>query len=79
VTLYNYPSRILNNGFDSGFTVQLMRKDVNLAMALQSSLGLSLPVTGQVGGVWNASSGFLKDSDDFNRIVSFEKKSEAAA
>jgi 3-hydroxyisobutyrate dehydrogenase len=79
VTLYNYPSRILNNGFDSGFTVQLMRKDVNLAMALQSSLGLSLPVTGQVGDVWNASAESLKDTDDFNRIVSFEKKNKTTS
>lgn len=79
VTLYNYPSRILNNGFDSGFTVQLMRKDVNLAMALQSALGLSLPVTGQVGDIWNASAESLKDSDDFNRIVQFEKKAVATA
>lgn len=73
VTLYNYPSRILNNGFDSGFTVQLMRKDVNLAMALQDALGLALPVTGQVGEIWNASAESLRDADDFNRIVQFEK------
>lgn len=74
VTLYNYPSRILNNGFDSGFTVQLMRKDVNLAMSLQQSLGLKFPVSGEVGDIWNASAQVLQDKDDFNRIVTFEKE-----
>lgn len=74
VTLYNYPSRILNNGFDSGFTVQLMRKDVNLAMSLQQSLGLKFPVSGEVGDIWNASAQALQDKDDFNRIVTFEKE-----
>lgn len=74
VTLYNYPSRILNNGFDSGFTVQLMRKDVNLAMSLQQSLGLKFPVSGEVGDIWNASAQALEDKDDFNRIVTFEKE-----
>jgi 3-hydroxyisobutyrate dehydrogenase len=73
VTLYNYPSRILNNGFDSGFTVQLMRKDVNLALALQAQLGIELPITSEVGDIWNASSAALKDSDDFNRIVNFTR------
>jgi len=73
VTLYNYPSRILNNGFDSGFTVQLMRKDVNLALALQSQLGVDLPVVKEVGEIWNMTVGNLDDNADFNRIVQFEK------
>lgn len=73
VTLYNYPSRILNGGFDSGFTVQLMRKDVNLAMQLKASLGLKLPVVDEVGDIWNASAASLQDHDDFNRIVNFQK------
>ncbi|QHI99674.1 prephenate dehydrogenase/arogenate dehydrogenase family protein [Xylophilus rhododendri] len=77
VTLYNYPSRILNQGFDSGFTVALMRKDVNLAMALQQSLGLNFPVTEEVGDIWNASAAVLKDQDDFNRIVTFDKTARA--
>lgn len=73
VTLYNYPSRILNNGFDSGFTMQLMRKDVNLALSLKQSLGLDLPVVDEVGDIWNASAASLQDKDDFNRIVTFNK------
>lgn len=77
VTLYNYPSRILNHGFDSGFTVQLMRKDVNLALALQAQLGLDLPVVKEVGDIWNSSAKQLDDKDDFNRIVQFEKRTVA--
>ena len=73
VTLYNYPSRILNGGFDSGFTVQLMRKDVNLALSLQSALGVQLPVVQEVGEIWNLTAGKLDDKADFNRIVQFEK------
>lgn len=72
VTLYNYPSRILNDAFDSGFTMQLMRKDVRLALALMDQVGLSLPVSRDVGRIWADSASALADAEDFNRIVAFE-------
>ncbi len=72
VTLYNYPSRIMNEAFDSGFTMGLMRKDVNLAVNLIEQSGLRLPVSSKVGAIWKASAAALADGDDFNRIVTLE-------
>ncbi|MEI2416478.1 NAD(P)-dependent oxidoreductase [Orrella sp. JC864] len=72
VTLYNYPSRILNDAFDSGFTMQLMRKDVRLAQGLMQSVELDLPVCTQVAGIWQDSVASLADQEDFNRIVKFD-------
>ncbi|MEM5421185.1 NAD(P)-dependent oxidoreductase [Paraburkholderia ferrariae] len=71
VTLYNYPSRIMNGAFNSGFTMQLMRKDVRLAMAVVKSKGLDLPVCQNIADVWQASEAVLADGEDFNRIVQF--------
>ncbi|OZI45694.1 NAD(P)-dependent oxidoreductase [Bordetella genomosp. 5] len=78
VTLYNYPSRILNEGFDSGFTMQLMRKDVRLAQSLMRESGLALPVSSAVGAIWQASENTLADQDDFNRIVTLDTNQRQA-
>ena len=72
VTLYNYPSRILNEGFDSGFTMQLMRKDIRLAQKLMCESGLDLPVSKVVGAIWRDSEQALADQEDFNRIVTVD-------
>lgn len=72
VTLYNYPSRILNKGFDSGFTMQLMRKDVRLAIDMMAQAGLALPISSEVGAVWAASAASIDDAEDFNRIVELD-------
>lgn len=80
VTLFNYPNRILNNTYSSGFTMQLMRKDVNLAVSLGDALGLSLPAVSVIGDIWKSSAAALADGEDFNRIVNFElDKSPAKA
>jgi 3-hydroxyisobutyrate dehydrogenase len=71
VTLFNYPNRILNGGFNSGFTMQLMRKDVRLAMTLIEKLEVPSPIMREVGSLWKASEEQLVDTDDFNRIVNF--------
>ncbi|WP_058545153.1 NAD(P)-dependent oxidoreductase [Pseudomonas fluorescens] len=71
VTLYNFPARILNGAFDSGFTMQLMRKDVRLAMSLAEAVGVNLPVSGLVGDFWSESSKEIPDFEDFNRIVEY--------
>jgi len=72
VTLYNYPSRILNGAFDSGFTMELMRKDVRLALGLMRSVDLELPVSAQVAEIWRGSEGRLAGQEDFNRIVTLD-------
>lgn len=72
VTMYNYPSRILNNAFDSGFTMQLMRKDIRLAVAMMQDQGLDLPIISNAGRTWADSAALLADTEDFNRIVELD-------
>lgn len=79
VTLFNYPKRILTDSFDSGFSMQLMRKDVALAATLSERLNVTAPVIREVMDIWRDSSDALSDHDDFNRIVSFERKKDVAA
>ncbi|WP_315737554.1 MULTISPECIES: NAD(P)-dependent oxidoreductase [unclassified Bradyrhizobium] len=69
VTLVNVPNWILNGAFDSGFTMQLMRKDVRLAAQLIGELGLSLPMAADTARIWADSAASIADTDDFNRIV----------
>lgn len=73
VTLFNYPNRILTGTFNSGFTMQLMRKDVALAVSLYEKLGVDVPVTKEVAQIWRDSTGKLADGEDFNRIVNFQR------
>lgn len=78
VTLFNYPNRILPGTFNSGFTMQLMRKDVALAVSLYEKLGVDVPVTKEVAQIWRDSAGKLADGEDFNRIVSFQRSTNAS-
>lgn len=68
-TEVNLPTWVLNDAFDSGFTMKLMRKDVDLARRLVEDLGLSLPLARETAMVWAKSVASLADSEDFNRIV----------
>lgn len=70
-TLTNYPSWILNQRFDSGFTMKLMRKDIGLASALFAQLGTAAPVAAEAARLWTASAASIDDAQDFNRIVEF--------
>lgn len=70
VSEVNFPTWVLNGGFDSGFTMALMRKDVGLAKSLAESLDLQLPLLQQVAELWAQSADSLADGEDFNRIVS---------
>ncbi|GAB3629413.1 3-hydroxyisobutyrate dehydrogenase [Pandoraea terrae] len=73
VTQTNYPTWILNDAFDSGFTMKLMRKDVRLAMNLAEATGTlaTAPFSAQAGRLWAASAESVADDEDFNRIVQF--------
>lgn len=72
VTLVNLPNWILNGAFDSGFTMQLMRKDVRLAAQFIGELGLSLPMAADTARIWADSAASIADTDDFNRIVELQ-------
>ncbi|QOD14074.1 NAD(P)-dependent oxidoreductase [Psychrobacter sp. 28M-43] len=65
----NFPRWILNQSFDSGFTMELMRKDVRLAKNMISEMGLELPLAQQVAEIWSQSESNIPDQDDFNCIV----------
>jgi 3-hydroxyisobutyrate dehydrogenase len=64
-----YPNWILNDRFDLGFTVKLMRKDVRLAQEEIERLGLQLPVVSNVARQWLESGQVVKDEEDITRIV----------
>lgn len=65
----NFPRWILNEGFDSGFTMQLMRKDVRLAKNMIAEMGVELPLAEQVADIWAHSDKDIPDQADFNCIV----------
>ncbi len=67
----NFPRWILNDGFDSGFTMQLMRKDVRLAQQLITDMEMdsSLIMSEQAAKIWAASEDDIEGEDDFNSIV----------
>ena len=68
VSQVNFPKWILNNGYDSGFSMGLMRKDVGLAQKLADDLNLSLPLSRQIIQMWQQSQD-ITDQEDFNAIV----------
>jgi 3-hydroxyisobutyrate dehydrogenase len=65
----NFPRWILNDGFDSGFTMQLMRKDIRLAKCLIGEMELELPMSEQAAAIWAESEKNIPDQDDFNCII----------
>lgn len=72
VTQVNFPNWILNNAFDSGFTMKLMRKDVRLGAQLLSELGLDLPMAAQAVAQWTEKSTAISDDEDFNAITKLQ-------
>ena len=67
----NFPRWVLNEGFDSGFTMQLMRKDVRLAKQLIGDMGMDadLTMSAQAAEIWAQSETDIAGEDDFNCIV----------
>ena len=75
VSEVNFPKWILNNGFDSGFTMGLMRKDVQLAVDLAESSNVSLDGFKPIADIWLNQSHSLADQADFNEIVNYNRVS----
>lgn len=74
VTQMNFPNWILNDAFNSGFTMKLMRKDVRLGAQLLSELGLDLPMAAQTASLWTEKSAGIDDDLDFNSIVKLQMR-----
>ena len=69
----HFPTWVMSDRFDSGFSMGLMRKDVRLAKKLADSTGAQLPLSEQVASLW-AGSVELADGDDFTRMGAFKSK-----
>ena len=67
----NLPRWVLNDSFDSGFTMGLMRKDVRLFEEFSHAQGASPPLLAAAADLWRDSVNTLNDGEDFNRMVSF--------
>ncbi|WP_083097146.1 NAD(P)-dependent oxidoreductase [Pseudophaeobacter leonis] len=74
VSEVNFPKWILNEAFDSGFTMGLMRKDVGLALDLAKGSGVALHGFSQIADIWLNTSAEIADSADFNAIVKHTPK-----
>jgi 3-hydroxyisobutyrate dehydrogenase len=66
----HFPTWIMSDRFDSGFSMGLMRKDVRLAQELAQRTGAELPLSRVVGELWASSAARLADDDDFTRMGS---------
>ena len=69
VSEVNFPKWILNDAFDSGFTMGLMRKDVGLALELAKGTGVDLRGFAGIADLWLSRSGDIPDTADFNEIT----------
>ena len=68
-TEVNLPRWVLPETFDSGFTMALMQRDVNLALKTFQEEGVHSRVTELVVQRWNEAADQLASGDDFNRVV----------
>ncbi|KEJ87880.1 3-hydroxyisobutyrate dehydrogenase family protein [Sulfitobacter donghicola DSW-25 = KCTC 12864 = JCM 14565] len=73
VSEVNFPKWILNDAFDSGFTMGLMRKDVGLALALAKETKVDISGFQGLADIWLNHSDALADNADFNEIVKVAK------
>lgn len=69
VSEVNFPKWVLNDAFNSGFTMGLMRKDVGLALDLAKSSSVELPGFAEIANLWLNQSTHIPDAADFNEIV----------
>lgn len=71
----HFPKWIMTGGFDSGFAAGLMRKDVGLAADLAAEVGLDLPLSRTVAGMWLDDRTTIPDAADFTLMSGFSAKS----
>ncbi|MEM8948148.1 MAG: NAD(P)-dependent oxidoreductase [Pseudomonadota bacterium] len=69
VSEVNFPRWILNEAFDSGFTMGLMRKDMRLARKLAEESGVALEGFDAIARIWLEDSRAISDTADFNEIT----------
>lgn len=67
----HFPTWVMSERFDSGFSMGLMRKDVRLAHELAQSTGAVIPLSDLVAKLWAQDGEQLSDQDDFTRMGAF--------
>lgn len=70
-TQNKWPDFILSGGFDSGFGLQLMLKDIKIATDLGHRLGVPIPLGDAVVDQWSRAAEALPRSADHTEIVRF--------
>jgi len=70
----HFPTWVMNEGFDSGFTMALMQKDVRLARKLAHDTATDMPLTEKAASLWaDAPYG---PNEDFTRMGDFRTKGQ---
>ncbi|MDB6177121.1 NAD(P)-dependent oxidoreductase [Paracoccus sp. Z330] len=72
----HFPTWVLNNSLNSGFSAGLMRKDMRLALELAQQAGCDLPVARMVAQLWSQDRSGLSDNDDFMQIADLRNKAK---
>jgi 3-hydroxyisobutyrate dehydrogenase-like beta-hydroxyacid dehydrogenase len=65
------PGFLFDGSFQPGFRLDLMKKDVNLALQTAQTLGMPLPLTALVGQLFAAASGAGHGDADFSAAAQF--------
>lgn len=78
VSEVNFPRWVLNETFDSGFTMGLMRKDVSLALDLAKNSGVDLQGFEAIAEIWLDGSKEIPDRADFNEVTKYDGKGAKA-
>ena len=76
VSEVNFPKWVLNESYNSGFTMGLMRKDVKLGLELTNKYGVTTPAFDTIASIWEESNNSLPDNKDFNEIYKLGKKND---
>jgi 3-hydroxyisobutyrate dehydrogenase len=67
----NLPKWVLNDAYNSGFTMGLMRKDVRLFDDFTKAQNLNPELLNAASALWRESAGTLGDGEDFNQMVPY--------
>jgi 3-hydroxyisobutyrate dehydrogenase len=76
VSEVNFQKWILNETYNSGFSMGLMRKDVKLGLELTEQYQVPTPAFNGVAKIWESSKEILSGQSDFNEIYKFESKND---
>ena len=64
-----FPKFVLTDGYNCGFSVRLMRKDVRLGMQMAADTETDLPLMQLAGEIWKDSEAYLPDEADLTRMA----------